>query len=82
MPPVPAEQIVLVTADSICERLSWARDSAYAADSEVAKQQALYAVWYDGYDAVNVPGDYAGEWRVIEFYDATTLALTDARLLW
>lgn len=82
VPPVAASNITLISDDSICQRISSVRDSIYASDSTVAKGQSLYVARYDSYYAGYVPGDYAGEWRVIEFYDTTTYVPRDAVLYW
>lgn len=56
------------------------RDRLRVPAADVAKRQALYAARYDG--SVNAPGDRAGEWRVIELYDATTLSPGARALAW
>lgn len=82
LPLTTAEQIMFVTDDSVCHRLSLTHDSIYAGDSTVPKQQALYAVRYDGYYAAYWPGFKVGEWGAVFFFDTATFERRAGAMGW
>lgn len=79
---ISPDSIVFVTDEAVCQRLSQVRDSIYASVPEVATQQPLAVATYGGDYATYAPGHYAGEWRVIQWYDTATFTTDKPVLLW